>query len=230
MSTFAATRQDLQRVATHIVARRRHDVTGRFGLRATPGGIGTPAFGPVDALEVVRTSGLHLLHEVGGAVRSRSMAGATLSELAAFVGVDLEAPFTVGGDTPDVGDPAAVLAMDGLVVAELADWYSLGWRALDHVVAHADRPDTVQLWPEHFDVGTVVAVGPSPNDRVNLGASPGDHHHDEPYLYVQPWTDARPGGQSYWNISFGAVLSGGSVRSVDEAASFLREGIDRLAR
>src|SRR5438093_1388828 len=39
------TRGALQRVATHVLARARFLSTGKFGLRATPGGFGTPAFG-----------------------------------------------------------------------------------------------------------------------------------------------------------------------------------------
>ena len=36
------TRDELQRIATHVLARARFAATGRFGLRATPGGFGTP--------------------------------------------------------------------------------------------------------------------------------------------------------------------------------------------
>ena len=88
-SALTTTRLDLQRVATHVLARRRHAVSGRFGLRATPGGIGTPAFGSPDALEVVRTAGTSLVHELGGQLRVVPMAGATLADLAALVDVDL---------------------------------------------------------------------------------------------------------------------------------------------
>ncbi|MEZ5234096.1 MAG: hypothetical protein R2749_15505 [Acidimicrobiales bacterium] len=44
--SHGATMEALQRVATHVLARARHIATGRFGLRATPGGFGTPSFGP----------------------------------------------------------------------------------------------------------------------------------------------------------------------------------------
>ncbi len=60
--TYAATRNALQRVAVHVLARRRHAVTGRFGLRATPGGFGTPAFGPDE--EVLRIAGDRLVRPV----------------------------------------------------------------------------------------------------------------------------------------------------------------------
>ena len=42
---LTTTRLALQRLAVHVLARRRHAVTGRFGLRPAPGGLATPAFG-----------------------------------------------------------------------------------------------------------------------------------------------------------------------------------------
>ena len=228
-STLASTRQDLQRVATHILARRRHDVCGRFGLRATPGGIGTPAFGPPDALEVVRTSGGSLVHEHGARLQVVPMQGATLADLAAVVDVDLAADFTVGKDTPEVGDVDAPLHLDVDVVTELADWYDLGWRALDLIGGTATDSTPAQLWPEHFDASSLVAIGPGPDDRCDVGVSPGDHHHDEPYLYVGPWVPRRPGDPTYWNASFGALLPRSSTGTVDEAVAFFREGLSRLS-
>jgi hypothetical protein len=229
MPSLAGTRRDLQRVAVHLLARRRHAVSGRFGLRATPGGIGTPAFGPPDSIEVVRVTSTSLVHEIGNEVRSHPLEDTTLASLASLVEVDLAAPFSVGRDTPEVGDPSAALRIDPQIVAELADWWNLGWRTLDRIVETADRPERVQLWPEHFDVGTTVAFGPAADDRVSLGASPGDHHHDEPYLYVQPWTGERPGEPSFWNSSFGAVLGREQVTSLDDGVSFFRTGLGELS-
>lgn len=227
-SVLATTRLELQRVATHVLARRRHTVSGRFGLRATPGGIGTPAFGPSDALEVVRTSGTSLVHELGSRLRVLPMVGAALADLAAAVDVDLTAEFTVGTDTPDVGDVDDPLQLDPEIIAGLADWYDLGWRALDIIGLTASSPAPIQLWPEHFDASCLLAVGPGPDDRCDLGASPGDHHHDEPYLYVGPWTTRRPGDPAYWNASFGAVVPRSAVSSVADAGAFYREGLSRL--
>lgn len=225
---LAPTRRSLHGVATHVLARRRHAISGRFGLRATPGGIGTPAFGVAEALEVVRTSGTSLVHEIGGQVRVSSMQGSTLAELAAFVGVDLTTDFTVGKDTPGVGDVDAPLHLDLDVVAGLADWYDLGWRALDIVGLTAASPAPIQLWPEHFDASCLLAIGPGSGDRCDVGVSPGDHHHDEPYLYVGPWAERRPGDPAYWNASFGAVLPRSTVGSVADAVAFYREGLSRL--
>ena len=159
--------------------------------------------------------------------RFRPLDGATLAGLAAAVGVDLVAPLSVGHDTPPLGEPDAPLAIDPAHAASLGSWFELGWRALDVVTSTADGP-TIQLWPEHFDAGTSVAVGDGPDARANLGASAGDGFHAEPYLYVGPWGADRPGDAAYWNAPFGAVLAADAVGSVDDAVAFLRRGIDLL--
>jgi hypothetical protein len=227
-AALMTTRRELQRVATHILGRRRHAVTGRFGLRATPGGIGTPAFGPADVLEVVRTSAASLVHELGGGVRVMPLAGATLAELAAEVDVDLAVAFDVGKDTREVGDVDAPLQIDADRAVELATWYDLGWQALDVVGVDARSPAPIQLWPEHFDASCLVSLGPGPGDRCDVGVSPGDDHHQEPYLYVSPWVTSRPGDPAYWNASFGALVPRSAVPNVADAVAFYNEGLSRL--
>ena len=225
------TREILHRVGTHVVARARHAATGRFGLRATPGGFGTPAFG--DAVEVIRVAGTVLIRERDGKSRSIVLDGCTLAGLAAFAGVDLAAPFSAGDDTPDMGDPSAVLSVESTTIAALADWLDLGWRVLDAVTASADDPAAIQLWPEHFDAGTSVAVGSGPDDRCNLGASLGDSFSDEPYLYVGPWSSARPGDAAFWNAPFGAVLRRRDALSAGDpqaaGVAFMCRGLELLA-
>ena len=59
---FAATRTAMHRVAEERMKPAREAVTGRFGLRAVPGGFGTPPFGDVeewyvDGTELVVRSG-----------------------------------------------------------------------------------------------------------------------------------------------------------------------------
>jgi hypothetical protein len=228
MADLGCTRTELQRVAVHLLARRRHAATGRFGLRATPGGFGTPAFGPDGAPEVLRTDGAVLVHEVGGSVRSWPLPGASLRELAAAVGADLTTELSVGHDTPPLGDPDAPLEIEAGAAERLGARLDLGWRALDRVIATAEAPATVQLWPEHFDAGTSVAVGPGPDDRANLGASLGDGFHADPYLYVGPWGPERPGDPDYWTAPFGAVLGLEQVGDVDTAVAFLQRGVELL--
>ncbi|WP_217922063.1 hypothetical protein [Miltoncostaea oceani] len=230
---LATTRTALQRVATHIVARRRHDLTGRFGLRAAPGGLASPAVGGHD-VEVVRTDGDVLLVERGGAVTATRMT--TLADLAAAAGVDLAAPFAAGHDAPPVGDPAAPLGVGADAARALGRWWCFATTVLDEVTAWIGpgaTPTPVQLWPEHFDVACDVAWGPAEGMRANLGGSPGDGSIDEPYLYLGPWDAARPGDPAYWNASFGAVLTLTALRGEEDphaaAVAFLQRGLGLLA-
>ena len=232
---FAATRGALHRVAVHVMARRRHALVGRFGLRAAPGGIGSPAAGPDH--EVLRTSGAWLVRERTGDAASTELldlGSASLVEAAGFAEVDLDAELSVGRDTPPVGDREAPLAVDDAAAVALGDWCAFGWRALDLAAAGAGpsaAPSVVQLWPEHFDAGCDVGVGGE--RRANLGASPGDGFHPEPYLYVGPWGDERPGDPDYWNAPFGAVVGHAALATAGDplaaAVAFLRNGLERLA-
>jgi hypothetical protein len=233
---FAATRDALHRLAAHVIARRRHDLVGRIGLRATPAGFGTPDAGPDHDHEVLRVAGPWLIHERTGDTASTTsidLRSAALVDAAELAGVDLDAEVTLGDGAPPVGDRHAPLGIDRAAVAALAGWYELGWTTLDQVLATAGpsaAPSVVQLWPEHFDAGCDLAVG---GDRVNLGASPGDGFHGEPYLYVGPWGPQRPGGADYWNAPFGAVLGWSALQEAEDpparALDFFSTGLAHLA-
>lgn len=184
-------------MACHIISRERWFREGRIRLRRTPGGFGT---------DVLRVDGTTLLGP-DGTCPIRSM-----RELADFAGVDLDAPLSVGHDTGPVGDDAVTL--DPGEMAELADWFAFSWSVLEDL---ASTPLT--LWPEHFDCAFVRA------EQVNVGASPGDDFSEEPYLYVGPWGDERPGDATYWNAPFGAVAH---TRDRDEALAFYRRGLAYL--
>ncbi len=226
------TRLTLHRVAAHVLGRRRHDVTGRFGLRPSPGGFATPAFGEPDATEVVRVADGVLVRETTSGAAYLPIAGATVRGLAAFAGTDIGSGFSVGADTPALDDVDAALDLDGQAARALAEWFTVGARALDLVLAGlppSAAPAVVQLWPEHFDLGTNVVAGGG--GRVNLGASPGDAFSDAPYFYVGPWGPERPGDPSFWNGPFGAVLRAGDVRDTDPIGAgvqFFRTGLARF--
>ena len=166
---MGTTREDLHLIAAHVLGRRRFAVSGHFGLRASPRGIATPAFGPEP--EVVRVAGSLLVREVGGEARSMRLDGATLTELGAFVRADLASDFSAGPATPPRGPTDEVFHLDGEELDGLYGWFDLAWRVLDVVTAGAGW-STVQLWPEHFDVGTARDLGSGRG--VNLGFSPGD--------------------------------------------------------
>jgi hypothetical protein len=236
-ATYDETHAALQRVGVHVLARRRIALVGRFGLRGTPDGIGIPAAGSDN--EVLRTSGSLLLRELAGTTapaRSTSidLRTASLAEAAAFAEVDLAGELDVGHDAPAVGDASTALGVDDAAARALGRWLTFAWPVLDAAVAEVGpsaTPNVVQLWPEHFDAGCDVAVGAS---RANLGASTGDHHQPQPYLYVQPWEADRPGDSSYWNVAFGAVLTydelGAAADPEGVAAAFLRRGLELLSR
>ncbi|MFW2334710.1 MAG: hypothetical protein ACN4IE_13025, partial [Ilumatobacter sp.] len=92
-------------------------------------------------------------------------------------------------------------------------------------------PTLIQVWPEHFDVALDAAA--TPDRRANLGGSPGDGFHAEPYAYVGPWTDDRPGDAAFWNAPFGAVLGYDDLVGDDDPvttlAAFFLDGMRRLA-
>ena len=174
----------------------------------------------------MRVSGRWLVVERGAATTRTSIAGSSLRQLAVAAGADVDARLDVGRDTPALGDPDERLVLDEPAALAIADWYAFGWRVLDEAAGAASS--TIQLWPEHFDAGCDVAVGPGPDDRCNLGASPGDDDHPEPYLYVGPWTPERPGDASFWNAPFGAVLGAAGVRAGADGVAFLRRGLALL--
>ena len=227
-SSLIGTREVLHRVAAHVLARRRFAVTGRCGLRPSPGGFATPAFG--DGPEVLRVAGGYVVREVAGSVAYTLIAGSTLGQLAAFAGADLASVFECGTDLPGTSDPDGQLDLDLADARRLTDWHSVGCAALDMVLptlGSQAEPATVQIWPEHFDVATNVGL---PNgERVNLGFSPGDGYEPEPYAYVGPWSDERRGDPGFWNAPFGAILRERDLPAgphrLRACAGFLKVGI-----
>jgi hypothetical protein len=234
--SFADTRDALQRVAVHIVARARSQATGRFGLRPTVGGFGTPEFG--DDLTRVRISGARLVRETGGVGAAGSTAalinGLTLNQLGTIASVDLDASLDVGHDTPELGNRHEALAVDSHAADVLAQWFATVASALDRVVASLPvdaTPTLIQIWPEHFDVALDAAA--TPERRANLGGSPGDGFSASPYAYVGPWVEDRPGDSEVWNAPFGAVVRyddvAGHEDPVGHLAEFFLHGMKQLA-
>jgi hypothetical protein len=229
---LAPARSTLHLIAAHILGRARSAAVGHFGLRAAPGGIATPAFGA--APEVLRISGTELVREIGGACTWAPIAGSTLRQLGDFAGVDLDAPFSAGNDTPALDDTGRPLELDAAAADVLAAWFALCWEVIDAVIgslAPGATATTVQLWPEHFDAATAVTLPAA--EPVTLGFSPGDGFEPEPYLYVGPSTAARPKDPSFWNAPFGAVRRRSELVDLADPAGtcrqFLETGLDLVA-
>ena len=240
---WSVQRDELRRIATHVVAHAQQQVTGHFALMALPGGFGTPQFG--DDRQRVRVAGGSLFVETARGRRDdeetatttvHPLAGSSISSLCAACGIEPDPELWVGGDTPPLGDPDRSIDLDPRSADVLGDWYSLGNQAMDAAIASLPNPQAsvVRLWPEHFDLGVDVAVDTTgkPGVRTNLGAAAGDGFHEPPYLYVGPWGAERPGASAFWNAPFGAVLGFDEVVASDDpqrtATEFFRTGIAHL--
>ena len=231
-ASFESSRAALHRIAAHVLGRRRYSVAGKFGLRASPGGFATPAFG--EDVEVIRIDRGILVREVAAEAAYQALERSTLAELAAFARCDLATGFSAGKDTPAMGDPDEPIEISVEACSIVVDWLQLGWEILDETIKDLPpeaEPAVIQLWPEHFDAGTHVGLGNG--DRVNLGVSPGDAYCNEPYLYIGPWTAGRPGDRSFWNAPFGAALPRSAVLAgldpVGTGVKFTRSGLALLS-
>jgi hypothetical protein len=211
---LAATRDGWHRVAEHVLAAALYAASGEIGLVPVPGGYRTPPFGADGRFLAV--DGAELI--VGGPAGTRRAALTTIRAAAEFAGVTPGAPARVYRPaTPlDLDEP---LMIDPRAARLLAEWYQLGAQALSRLAAEVpgDQPSAAVLWPEHFDVGITAAA-------INYGASPGDDHIAEPYLYVGPHDGPPPGDPAFWNAPFGAARTFRQIGTVAEAAAFFRDG------
>lgn len=224
--TFAATRESLRTLACYAIAPARKARTGRIGLRAHDGGIATPPFEDGARIAV---RGDELVREPGAATPITTVAAA-----AAFLGIDVSADPGVGHDLPPFA-PDADLAVDAAASRALGTWYAYAQQVIDRLGSSLPDGATAseaQLWPEHFDLATTVAL-PGDGGDVNVGFSPGDGFHPEPYAYVGPHDTTGLDGE-FWNAPFGAYLGYGSLAAsadpVATALAFVAEGLERTRR
>lgn len=228
-TNFADQRRDFHRLAYAVVAAARYDENGKFGLRFTAGGFGTPFFG---ADRQIRVVGNVLVDQFGDDVRST--VPATIAEAAAFIGVE---PSTVAAeeDSPPVDDLYRPLALTAETGVFLGDWFGFAASVLEELRAGADErslPGRLQLWPGHFD--PAIELGnEAAGQRATFGASPGDDSSPEPYLYIGPWAGTTD--DPFWNADTfpGAVLRYqdlvGSSDQRERALRFFRRGITLLS-
>jgi hypothetical protein len=214
---FAATRDGLHRVAEHVLAAAQYTDTGEISLRSVAGGFQTthPLRGN-RRLSVVNTQ-LVVSDDTG----ERAIPLTTVAEAAQFLGVKAGMPASVYPPATPL-EPEAPLHLDAKSARLLADWYELADAALRRLAAEIGAPPQEPiLWPEHFDIGITIA-------SVNYGASPGDDHLAEPYLYVGPHA-GPPVRDEFWNTQFGAARTIEEIASLDEAVAFFRAGHERRA-
>ncbi|MGD2101319.1 MAG: hypothetical protein PVG83_03725 [Acidimicrobiia bacterium] len=229
-TSFASTRDALHQLAFFALSPARYAEVGRMGLRAAPGGFGTPLYNG----SVARVEGDLLVFEKDGNVASRTIT--TIRDAAHFFGVEYQV-----GWFPDFHDPLAPadpdvsLGVDRESALALGAWFEFGFDMLDRVGSTGSEDDDaseVQLWPEHFDPALEMG-DPGRVRRASYGASPGDAAHPQPYLYVAPWGEIDR-SDAFWNdVSFGGASLGYAELlvaddPVERAMEFLIGGYDAL--
>ena len=227
---FSATRDALHQVAFFAVSPARYRAVGRMGLRAAPGGFGTPEFEG----RVARVEGDQLVYEQEGNIATQTIT--TVRDAAEFFGLEYDTDwFPDFHDPLSPIDPNVDLDVEEESALALGRWFDFGTGVLDELRSRGrpeDDVSEVQLWPEHFDPATELGSQEG-GTRASYGASPGDRDHPEPYLYVAAWGDIDR-TDDYWNDSFfnGSSLGYAElVRSSDpegRALEFLLGGYERL--
>ncbi len=230
-ASLVATRTALHRLATYVIAPVRHKANGKFGLRWTKGGFGTPFF---DDDRQVRVEGTELVDQRGDETRRAAIT--SLRAAADFLESAIDPDTAAEHDSPPVGDVEAPLTVDPEAVAFLDSWYGMAYAALERLRADTSSIDASrpQLWPGHFD--PAIEVG-TDDTRASYGASPGDDGSDEPYLYASAWWPDRLNinpDDDIWNADgfVGRILKVGDFPAgdpVDVAVQFCAETRDILA-
>lgn len=225
-SQFVTTREALHQIAFYAISPARYQAEGRMGLRATPGGFGTPEFDG----KVARVQGAALHYEQEGNIATRTIT--TIRAAAEFFGIDYQEEwFDDFRDPPPPRDPDSALEVDDTAARALGQWFGFGFEVLEKLGAQGvdgDEVSDVQLWPEHLDAALEMG-----NDdkglRASYGASPGDDRHTEPYVYVSAWGEIDR-SNPYWNdeafngasLGYDALLT--AVYPVELALDFLLRG------
>lgn len=246
--------QDAHRLAYAVVAEARRQSNGKFGLRYTAGGFGTPFFARDGRDTQVRVAGGRIIVQSGD--EARAVPIESLSSAADHCGVS---PSTEAAehDSPPLGDLQQPLMVDAGLTAFLGDWFGFSFSVLEELRLTPGARDVgrTQLWPGHFDPAVEITAGDpgvgldglhadeasaasddgDVSRRATYGASPGDQHNPAPYLYVGPWggidtTDEYWGAEIFPGAALGydALLATPDQRRA--ALDFFTAGYERLSR
>lgn len=206
------TRNSLHQLAFFAVSPARHKVVGRMGLKATPGGFGTPEYEG----QVSRVDQDLLIYENDAGVATQTIT--TIRVATEFFGNPYETEwFPDFHDPLTPADPDVELIVDPDAANFLGEWFAFGFEVLDKLRGYGvegDDVSEVQLWPEHFDAATELGSSDK-GERASFGASPGDGSHTEPYLYVAAWSEIDRANR-YWNDE---SFNGSSLGYADLAKS-----------
>jgi hypothetical protein len=222
---FAETRDALHRLAVYVISPAQRLVNGEIIMRATPGGLSTfPFDGRVIGVEGAALVVDGVRHPIG-----------SLNDAARLVGIEPDVGQQAQFDVPPYGDLDAPLPVDAGAARALGAWYAFASEVLGGIRADAGPKEDatiVRIWPEHFDAA-IDAGDEAAGRRVTYGASPGDHHHAEPYLYASPWSGRidpffdDPGFRGAAR-EYSELAGSGDARAV--AVAFLRQARERVRR
>jgi hypothetical protein len=210
MTSFVETRTALHQLARFVLGEELKGTTDLVTLRATPGGFGQPER-LVDRLQRrLRVDGTSLVLQHGEHETWTDIT--TVAAACDLAGIAVRA---------DVPAPDAPLPVGAAHAGALAHFYAFVESVLSELRRrHLDDAPTIpQLFPHHFDLAVTIA-------EVNIGGSPGDDDHEEPYLYVSPWS-LRPA--ALWNEPWGASMPWTERVTVADALDFF-ESASAVAR
>jgi hypothetical protein len=205
MTSLVATRIALHDVARFVLAADLEGTTDLVTLRAADGGFAQPER-LLDGLQRrIRIDGTALVVQHGENEEWEPLT--TLGAAAQHASVAL---------STDAPDADKALEIDATHAELLADFFALTDAALaEFRRRHADeRPTIAQLFPHHFDLAITM-------QEVNFGGSPGDADHDQPYLYVGPWSISP---HSEWNEAWGASMPWSQQITAEQAVEFFERG------
>lgn len=193
--SYVPTREALHQIAFFAVAPSRYLIEAKMGLRATPGGFGTPQFDGT----VARVEGSSLVLENEAGVASQEIT--TVRAACEFFGHEYEVDWYSNFRDPlRPVDPDEQLGVEDESARTVGRWFDFATDILERLRAQGlddDDVSEVQLWPEHFD--PAIEMGRHDRGRrASYGGSPGDPAHPHPYLYVSAWGDIDR-SNAYWN-------------------------------
>jgi ABC-type amino acid transport substrate-binding protein len=223
-ATYEPTVEALHRLAVYVISPAQRLANGEIIMRPSPQGFSTFEFaaGRVVGVRADRLTIDDAEHPI-----------TSLREAARLVGIEPDVSQQEQFDVPPHGDLDEMLAVDAEAATALGDWYAFAEQALDALRADASAGDDatiVRIWPEHFDAAIDMGDGER-NRRATYGASPGDRHHPEPYLYASPWAGRIDGffsDPSFKGAALRRAQLEGSADPLRTAVQFLREARIRV--
>jgi hypothetical protein len=223
-AAYGTTRDALHRLAVYVISPAQRLVNGEIIMRPSEGGFSTFEFGDGHVV------GVRLDRFI---VDGNEHPITSLREAAGLVGIEPDVGQQDQFDVPPYGDLDELLPVQRDAAMALGDWYAFAEETLETLRADAGPDDDatiVRIWPEHFDAAIDLGDGDRQR-RATYGASPGDRHYDEPYIYASPWAGRIDG--FFDDPTFkGAALRRSQIERASDpvrvAVQFLREARMRV--